>query len=114
MNRKEFEKYLRRDLYKCLHCGAGGDALIPQHRLNRGMGGSKVRDVPSNIIVFCSDFNDKVESNYVAAAKAKRLGWKLESWQVPAETPVWDNTTWEWYVLADDYTRRVYNPDITK
>jgi hypothetical protein len=111
MKRKEFDKYLKRDFGRCYHCGNVGPDNIPQHRLNRGMGGSKARDVPSNIITFCSDHNGRIESNYVSAARAKRLGWKLESWQVPSDTPVFCMTTGEWYVLGDDYTRQVYNPD---
>lgn len=113
VTKKEFEKYLRRDFYHCLHCGINDGTLVPQHRLGRGMGGSKVRDVPSNIVVLCSDFNSRIESNYVAAAKAKRMGWKLESWQDPKQEPVWDCISGEWYVLADDYTRKVYDANET-
>ena len=111
VTKKEFEKYLRRDFYHCLHCGINDDTLVPQHRLGRGMGGSKGRDVPSNIVVLCSDFNTRIEQNYVSAAKAKRMGWKLESWQDPKTSPVWDCITGEWYVLADDYTRKVYDAE---
>lgn len=110
MNKKEFTKYLKRDFYRCYHCGISDETLVPQHRLGRGMGGSKVRDVPSNIITFCADFNNRIEQNSIAREKARRLGWSLESWQNPLTSPVFDNTTGEWYVLADDFSRQVYNP----
>ena len=114
MTSKEFEKYLKRDFYHCLHCGVNDGTLVPQHRLNRGMGGSKARDVPSNIVTMCSEFNWKIESEFLAQSKAKRMGWKLESWQDPLTTPVWDVISGEWYVLSNDYSRMVYNPNITK
>ncbi len=111
MNRKEFDRYLRRDFGRCYHCGINDDTLVPQHRQGRGMGGSKARHTPSNIITFCSDHNGKIESNAIALLRAKRLGWRLESWQDPRNTPVFCMTTGEWYLLTDDYTRQVYNPD---
>lgn len=114
MKRKEFEKYLKRDFWRCYHCGVNDDTLVPQHRLGRGMGGSKARDVPSNIITFCADHNFRIEANPIAASKARRLGWKLESWQDPKTTPVFCMTTGEWYVLGDDFSRKVYNPNITE
>lgn len=109
MKPKEFEKYLKRDFYRCYHCGISDNTLVPQHRLGRGMGGSKVRDVPSNIITLCSDQNGRIESNAIAASRARRLGWKLESWQDPTLTPVFDMNTGEWFILGDDFTRRVYD-----
>jgi hypothetical protein len=111
MKRKEFEKYLKRDFGRCYHCGISDDTLVPQHRLGRGMGGSSARDVPSNIITFCSDHNGRIEQNYVASARAKRLGWKLESWQNPLTTPVFSMAVGEWYLLDDHYSRQVYNPE---
>lgn len=87
------------------------DTLIPQHRLGRGMGGSKARDVPSNIIVFCADQNQRIEENYVARERARRNGWSLQSWEDPATTPVFDMTSGEWYVLGDDFSRVVYSPN---
>ena len=43
MNKKRFQKYLDRD-GGCVHCG-DVETAVPHHRLNRGMGGSKERDV---------------------------------------------------------------------
>jgi len=100
MNKKEFQKYLDRDV-ACPCCGTTGPELIPQHRANRGMGGSKERNRPSNIIVFCSYSNGQMESSFGFAALARMRGWKLYSHQDPAETPVrlWDG----WHLLDDNF-----------
>jgi hypothetical protein len=108
MNKKEFNKYLTRDMGRCYHCGITDDTLVPQHRQGRGMGGSKARNVPSNIITFCSDHNGRIEANAIAKAKARRLGWSLESWQDPKTAPVFDSSSGSWYLLGDDFSRQTY------
>jgi len=52
---KEFRKYLARDNH-CLHCGLQDETLVPQHRVNRGAGGSKAKRLSnaSNIITLCA------------------------------------------------------------
>jgi len=102
MNKKEFQKYLDRDR-ACPHCGTTGPELIPQHRLNRGMGGSAVRNRPSNIIVFCSLGNGLMESNATFAQLARSYGWKLLAWQDPEKTParLFDG----WYLLDDNFRK---------
>jgi hypothetical protein len=87
VNKKEFQKYLDRDKV-CAHCGTDGDTLIPQHRANRGFGGSRSLDRPSNIIVLCSEANFLLESNASFAEVGRELGWKLRRDQVPEFTPV--------------------------
>lgn len=71
------------------------------------MGGSKKRDVPSNLIVLCSAQNTAIESNAAAAKVAKQFGWKLESWQAPLAQPVYDMVSGVWYLLDDSYGRIV-------
>jgi hypothetical protein len=102
MNRKQFQKYLDRDK-ACPCCGKTGDELIPQHRQNRGMGGSKLRNNPANIIVFCSIGNGLMESNSTFASLARDYGWKLTAGQDPTKVPVrlWDG----WFLLNDNYER---------
>lgn len=99
MNKKEFDKYLARD-GSCPHCGSTGPDLIPHHRANRGMGGSKERNRPSNILIFCGLGNGLMESSPGFAALARGYGWKLFSHEDSAETPVrlWDG----WHVLDDN------------
>lgn len=104
MNAKEFARYVARDNY-CLHCGET-EAIAPNHRVNRGMGGSKMRHTPSNIVVLCSRMNGLIEHASDAAATAKAYGWKLASWQNPLTEPVFDAVTGSWYLLDDSYNRR--------
>jgi hypothetical protein len=100
MKKKEFEKYRDRDK-SCPHCGTTGPELIPQHRANRGMGGSKSRNRPSNIIAFCSLGNGLMESNATFASLARSYGWKILSYQDPSKTPV--RLSDGWYLLDDNF-----------
>jgi hypothetical protein len=105
MKPKQFARFLVRD-GGCLHCGET-EAIAPNHRANRGMGGSKTRDVPSNIVVLCSVYNGLIESNAAAAKESKSYGWKLESWQDPLTEPVYDTQKDEWILLDNDFGRKV-------
>jgi hypothetical protein len=71
------------------------------------MGGSKARDVPSNIVVLCSAMNTAIESNAAAAKESKFYGWKLETWQDPLTEPVYDTQKNEWFLLDDKFHRKV-------
>lgn len=104
MTPKEFRKYLNRDGEKCLHCGTT-EGLVPQHRKNRGMGGSKERDVPSNIIVMCSEYNTLMEQDAQAAQRAVAYGWKVVGMDAPWLIPVYDTTAQGWFLLDDYYSR---------
>ena len=109
MNKKSFDKFLARDIC-CSHCGTTDDTLIPQHRQNRGMGGSKVLDRPSNIIVLCSEANFLLESNSKFAELGRKFGWKLERGQEPESTPVYMGNGW--YLLDNDYKTRKVEVDV--
>ena len=102
VNKKEFQKYLKRDKV-CAHCGIDDDTLIPQHRANRGMGGSRSLDRPSNIIVLCSDANFQLEADAKFAEVGRVLGWKLTRNQVPEFTPVLMADGW--WMLDNDFNR---------
>lgn len=104
MKPNEFKKYEARDSH-CPHCGIGVPYLVPHHRKNRGMGGSKVLDTPSNILLVCATLNGAMEQQSEVAEDAKRFGWKLESWQDPAVVPVYDAMSGFLYRLKDDYTK---------
>lgn len=86
-----------------MHCGAV-DTAVPHHRLNRGMGGSKVRDVPSNIVTMCAAFNGVMESDSDAAELAREYGWKLRYGADPAAVPIWNVIRGEWLILGDDFS----------
>jgi len=109
MNKKSFQKFLDRDKC-CSHCGTTDDTLIPQHRKNRGMGGSKDLDRPSNIIVLCSEANGLLESNSKFAELGRKFGWKLERWQKPESTPVYMGNGW--FLLDNDYNTHEVEHDI--
>jgi len=104
---KEFGKLVARDSY-CLHCGET-EAIAPNHRINRGMGGSKKRNHAANYSLICSSLNGLIESDNRWAEVAKDYGWKLETWQDPYTEPVFDLVMGVWYLLDDDFTRMVVN-----
>lgn len=110
MTPKEFAKFLARDIY-CLHCGRQDDTLIPQHRINRQAGGSKARDVPSNIIVLCSEVNGQLESSARLATLGRLYGWKLSTWSNPLFEPVYDAVTGCWWRLDNNFGRVVVEPE---
>ena len=67
------------------------------------MGGSKVRDVPSNIIVVCSWLNSAMESDADTATYARELGWKLGPGDDPRQIPVYHYSQ-SWRLLDDEYS----------
>ena len=104
---KEFLKYLDRDKH-CLHCGSQGDDLILNHRANRGFGGAGRKSTlnnASNLIVFCAEANQLIESDADWADRARLFGWKLSRWADPSTTPVYDLPNMIYCILGDDYSR---------
>lgn len=106
MNQQEFDRYLERDGWRCQHCGTT-EGLVPQHRQNRGMGGSKLRDRPSNVVVLCSAMNGDIEASAASAQLALIYGWKLRAHEVPEDEPVYDHAARHWYTLDNNYGRTV-------
>lgn len=102
MSQKQFRKLLDRDL-ECVHCGTNDATLVPQHRSNRGMGGSHKKDNSSNLVVMCSWFNCQIEMDASAAKLARNMGWKLENWQDASVIPIWQNG--KWWLLDDNFGR---------
>lgn len=105
MNQKDFKRLQERDQY-CLHCGEG-EAVAPNHRANRGMGGSKLSDVPSNIVLLCSRLNGLIESDAYYQKMAFDNGWKVSKWADWREIPVRDVMSGAVYLLNDDWSRNV-------
>jgi hypothetical protein len=104
MTPKEFKKYQARDPY-CPHCGIGVPYLVPHHRKNRGMGGSKKLDNPANILLVCAELNGSMEQQSQVAEDARAYGWKLKNWEDPLVVPVYDAMTGFTYRLKDDYSK---------
>ena len=105
VTKKEFQKFLTRDGH-CYHCGTTDDTLVPQHRRNRGMGGSQSRSKPSNVVVLCSYINGIIEASEDHSKAAQRYGWKLRQGQDPLETPAYDSLTDTWWLFDDSYQKR--------
>ena len=102
MKPKDFAKLLARDIW-CQHCGRQDDTLTVQHRKNRKMGGSKLLDNPSNLVLICSEFNGLMESNSGQAEFARKMGLKLSSWENPAEVPIFYGG--EYWLLDDNWNK---------
>jgi hypothetical protein len=106
MTKKEFQKYLDRD-GGCVHCG-DTETAVPNHRANRGMGGSRERDVPSNVVVLCAALNGLIESSADWAEIARSYGWKLSASESAAESPYYDLKTGRWFLADNFYSRICY------
>lgn len=101
MRPKRFRAYLDRD-GGCVHCGEQ-EAVAPHHRANRGHGGSKKLDRPSNIIVLCSVMNGLIESDPKLADMARQYGWKISRYQEPSDVAVFYPAANAWFRLRDDF-----------
>lgn len=98
-------RLMNRDGGRCLHCGKT-EGLVPQHRMNRGMGGFRPLEVPSNVILLCSEFNTRIEQDATAAEYARSRGWKLRQYGVmPEAKAVYDQSTRRWYYLDNEWNR---------
>ena len=84
----------------CWHCGLE-DELVPHHRINRGMGGSKLLDTPDNLIQVCAAWNFYMESDAEMASTARGWNHKLPVWE-SLELPVFDRSEFRWYFLSPD------------
>lgn len=109
MKKSDFLKLLERDI-GCVHCGAV-EAVAPNHRVNRGMGGvgkGSLLNQPSNLVVLCSVVNGLIESDSRWQGVAKEYGWKLERWQAPDDTPVYNRILNQWVLLDNNYGYTIY------
>jgi len=106
MKSTEFAKLMERDGGRCVHCGTT-EGLVPQHRINRGNGGRKSLEIPSNVILLCSIENGLIESNPKRADVARAMGWKLRDWAVEdlLILPFYDRIAQSWFWLDNDYHR---------
>ena len=96
MKSADIQKLRKRDDH-CWHCGTTED-LVPHHRANRGMGGSKVADNLQNVILICAAWNFAMEADPASASLARDLGHTLSKFDSPGE-PCFDNDSKKWYDL---------------
>jgi hypothetical protein len=97
-----FARLKARDGGRCVHCGRDDDTLVPGHRRGRGHGGSKAREVLSNVVTMCSTLNNDIEISAAVRNAARRRGWSLVEGQDPASTPFWNVTRQRWEQPDDD------------
>ena len=90
----------------CWHCGREDD-LVPHHRINRGMGGSKLLDTPDNLMMVCAVWNGAMESNAEDASAARGWGHKLAVWE-DLTRPVFDRGAFQWWILSPDGTKVMF------
>ena len=94
-----------RDGGRCVHCGET-EAIGLQHRVSKGMGGSRNLDNPANLLTFCNIGNAAMESDADFAERARRLGWKLSRWDDPLQVGFFDENAGLWFKLTNTFARR--------
>lgn len=80
-----------RDGHQCVWHWEGAcdpETLVPHHRSNRGMGGSRSKDRLSNLVWLCSELNGRIEADPEYAASARSRGIKISSHDEPSHTPL--------------------------
>ena len=97
-------KVLERDVC-CWHCGRIDDTLVPQHRINRGMGGSKLLDTPSNLVAMCSESNLLMESDAEFREKAIAFGWKVQKYNKPDQIGIYDFYKGQWFLIDNNWNK---------
>lgn len=95
-----------RDGWRCAACGHAWDLTI-QHRVSKGMGGSKRLDDPSNLLTLCQRCNVRLEADAEFARAGRAAGWKLYRNRSvdPALEPCWFPLERRWFLLHPDGTR---------
>ena len=87
------------------HKQCTGRADVVNHRLNRGAGGSKLRNGLSNGCAICHTCNGLIESDSRLAEIARARGVKLREGDTPADTPIWSPFFQQWCSLGDNALR---------
>jgi hypothetical protein len=77
-------------------------ATTANHRLNRGAGGSKLRNGMSNGCAICDICNNAIEDDAELAEIARHRGVKLTEGDNPSLVPMWSTFFLMWVILHDD------------
>lgn len=106
VSKRTRERVFERDGYMCVDCGTPY-GLSVQHRVNRGMGGSKGSDRMSNLITMCVTHNVLLESDAEYAGRGRKYGWKVHRNRTvkPEDVPVYYWPLRAWFYLASDGSR---------
>lgn len=105
LNDKTRKALVARDDGVCWHCGS--DQVTVQHRVNRGMGGSKVLDNPANLILLCWFVNFEMEASDRKAREAELAGWKVSRWVDPKSVRVYHQPSNSWFLLDDLWNKHL-------
>jgi len=89
-----------RDDNRCAWTGDTSDRLVPQHRIGRGMGGSKLANRLSNGVLLDSLINWAIEADTDMQAEAVRRGLKVSRYADPTMVPVL-HAVHGWVLLGD-------------
>lgn len=113
--RRMVRQVLERDQGFCLLTGPFclGEATVADHRVNRGMGGSKALNTPENLIAACTVCNGWKETAYAlelngliaSGLRIHRASTVQATLQRCRETPV-QGLDGQWWYLAPDGTRK--------
>ena len=103
MDKRTFAKFVKRDSAMGVDGNPDDGTLIPNHRINRSVGGT---DAPSNIVTLGSIKNGLLEPAAEERRIAIRYGWKLESWQDPLEEPFYHLGLRRWFQPDDSFELR--------
>lgn len=100
-----------RDLWCCVACGSQYGLTI-QHRVNRGMGGSKLFDGFAYWLTMCNDCNCRLEYDADFAELGRKRGWKLPRNRkvYPEREPVLYHGDSRQWLLDGDGERRLDEP----
>ena len=100
------ERVFERDGYMCVDCGTPY-GLSVQHRVSKGIGGSKTLDRMSNLLTMCVTHNCLLESDAEYAERGREYGWKVHRNRTvkPEDVPVYYRPLRVWFYLASDGSR---------
>jgi hypothetical protein len=82
--------------------GCGNRANVVNHRANRGAGGHRGSNRLANACALCWGCNDRIESDAIAARKARELGVKISRDADPEQVPFYSQMFATWVHLHDD------------
>ena len=78
-----------KDVLVCLICNRPGPGLDLDHVVNRGMGGSKERDIPENIVPLCRSCHEaKTQGSWITWIADGRYHWQAKGSDFLQSRPV--------------------------
>jgi hypothetical protein len=80
------EAIYARDGHRCVACLTSNNLTL-QHRVSKGMGGSKLFDTPALLITMCLSCNVELESSSSKAERGRENGWKISRNAYPPIDP---------------------------